>query len=94
MNSDCGLPRGSVVKNPPANAGNLGSTPGWGRCPGEGNGNTFQSSCRKIARTGAWQAIPWALRVRCDLATGQQQRDCKIAGLQKALNTFLSKNYF
>ena len=31
-----------VVKNPPANAGNvrdMGSTPGLGKFPGEGNGN-------------------------------------------------------
>ena len=36
-----GFPGGSVVKNPPArsgDAGDLGSTPGSGRCPGEGNG--------------------------------------------------------
>ena len=26
-----GLPGGSVVKNPPANAGDLGLIPGWGR---------------------------------------------------------------
>ena len=30
---------GSVVKNPPANAGNMGSISGSGRSPGEGNGN-------------------------------------------------------
>jgi len=82
-----------VVKNPPANAGNLGSTLGWGRCPGEGNGQQIQSSCRKIAWTGAWQAIPWAFRVRCDLATTQRQSDCKTVGLQKALNAFFNKNY-
>ena len=34
-----GLPGGSVVKNPPANAGNEGSIPGLGRSPGERNGN-------------------------------------------------------
>ena len=33
------IPDGPVVKNPPANAGNVGSVPGWGRSPGEGNGN-------------------------------------------------------
>ena len=36
-----GFPSGSTVKNSPADAGNLGSIPGWGRCPGEGNGNPF-----------------------------------------------------
>ena len=30
---------GLVVKNPPANAGHMGSIPGLGRSPGEGNVN-------------------------------------------------------
>ena len=34
-----GLPGGSVVKNPPADAGDVGLTPGSERSPGEGNGN-------------------------------------------------------
>ena len=34
-----------VVKNPPANAGDPGLIPGWGRHPGEGNGNPLQYSC-------------------------------------------------
>ena len=29
----------------PANAGDMGSIPGLGRCPGEGNGNPLQYSC-------------------------------------------------
>ena len=37
--SSMGFPGDSVVKNPPANAGDLGSTPGLGRSPGKGNGN-------------------------------------------------------
>ena len=36
---------GSVIKNPPANAGDAGSTPGSGRSPGEGNGNPLQYCC-------------------------------------------------
>ena len=38
---------GSVVKNPPANAGDIRdpvSIPGLGRSPGEGNGNLLQNS--------------------------------------------------
>ena len=35
----------SVVKNPAANAGDVGSFPGLGRSPGEGNGNPLQHSC-------------------------------------------------
>ena len=34
-----------MVKDPPANAGDVGSTPGWGRSPGEGSGNPLQCSC-------------------------------------------------
>ena len=37
-----------MVKNPPANAGDtrdMGSIPGLGRAPGEGNGNPLQYSC-------------------------------------------------
>ena len=33
-----GFPGGSVVKNPPANAGDESSIPGTGRYPKEGNG--------------------------------------------------------
>ena len=36
---------GSVVKNPPANAGNMDLIFGSGRTPGEGNGNPFQYCC-------------------------------------------------
>ena len=53
----CFLPRGSVIKNLPANAGDMGSIPGLGRFSGEGNGNPLQYSClgNPIDR-GAWQA--------------------------------------
>ena len=34
-----------MVKNLSANAGDLGSIPGSGRYPGEGNGNPHQYSC-------------------------------------------------
>ena len=37
-----------MVKNPPANAGDVGDTdsiPGSGRSPGGGNGNPVQYSC-------------------------------------------------
>ena len=33
------FPGGSMVKNPPANAQDVGLIPGLGRSPGEGNGN-------------------------------------------------------
>ena len=37
-----GFSSGSVVKNPPANAGDMGLISGWGRFAGEGNDNLFQ----------------------------------------------------
>ena len=40
-----GLPGGSVVKNPPTNAGDIDLIPGLGRSPREGNGNPLQYSC-------------------------------------------------
>ena len=40
-----GFPGGSAVKNPPANAGDMGWIPGSERSPEEGNGNLFQDSC-------------------------------------------------
>ena len=39
------LPRSPVVKNPPANAEDLGSIPGLGRYPEGENGNPLQYSC-------------------------------------------------
>ena len=55
-----GFPGGSVVKNPPAHAGDTGDVgliPGLGRSPGKGNGNSLQYSCLKNAMdTGACRA--------------------------------------
>ena len=44
------FPDGSMVKNPPANAGDAVSIPGSGRSLGEGNGNPLHIL--------AWE-IPW-----------------------------------
>ena len=49
---------GSVVKIPPASAGDMGSTPGPGRFPGGRNGNPLQYSCQEYPMNkGAFQAI-------------------------------------
>ena len=46
-----------MVRNSPASARDLGSIPGSGRSPGEGNGNPLQSSClENSVDSGAWQA--------------------------------------
>ena len=46
------FPGGSVVKNPPANAGDAGSIPGLGRSSGEGNLEAIHSGIL------AWE-FPW-----------------------------------
>ena len=57
-----------TVKNQPAKWGDLGSVPGWGRSPGEGNGNPLQYSHPRIP----WTEKPGGLQsmgpqgVRCD----------------------------
>ena len=52
-----GFPGGSEVKNSPVNAGDMGSIPGSGGSPGEGNGNPLQCSCLGNLKDGeAWQA--------------------------------------
>ena len=49
---------GSVVKNSPANAGDVGLIPESGRSPGEGNGNPLQYSCQENPKDrGDWRAI-------------------------------------
>ena len=55
--NNLGFPGGSVVKNPPADAGDMGSVLGSGRSSGEGNGNPLQYSCLENPMDrGGWQA--------------------------------------
>ena len=52
-----GFPGGSEDKASACNAGDLGSIPGLGRSPGEGNSNPLQYSCLENPMDrGAWQA--------------------------------------
>ena len=56
------FPGGSVVKNPPVNAGHAGSIPGWGRFPGEGKSNQLQYSCTENSVDGGdWWATVHAV---------------------------------
>ena len=49
---------GSEVKASAYNAGDLGSIPGSGRSPGEGDGNPLQYSCLENSMDrGAWRAM-------------------------------------
>ena len=57
-----------MVKNPLANAGDLGSIPGLGRFSGEGNGNSLQYSClENFKDKGAWQATVHGVTKESDL---------------------------
>ena len=57
-----GFPRSSVVKESDCDVGDLGSTPGLGRSPGEGNSNPLQYSCLENPMDrGAWQAIVYGV---------------------------------
>ena len=57
------VPGDLVVKNPPANARDVGLIPGLGKSPGERNGNSLQYSYYILSYlgnptdTGAWWAI-------------------------------------
>ena len=67
------LPGSSVLKNPPASAGDMGDVgliPGLGRSPGGGRGNPLQYSCLEVP----WTEEPGmgSQRVVYDLATKQQ----------------------
>ena len=50
-----GFPDGTVVENPPAHAGDMGSIPGSRRSAGVGNGYPLQYSCLEDSTDrGAW----------------------------------------
>ena len=63
-----GFTDGSVVRNPPANVGDVVSVPGSGRSPGEGNGNPLQYSCLgNLMNSGAWRATVHGIRKESDM---------------------------
>ena len=65
------VPYSSIGKESACNAGDLGSIPGSGRSPGEGNSNPLQySGLENPMDRGAWQATVHGItRVGHDLAT-------------------------
>ena len=54
-----GFPDGSVIKNPPASAGVMGSIPKLERSPRGGNGNLLQYSYlgNLVDRGGRWATV-------------------------------------
>ena len=68
-----------VVKDPPANAGDMTDTssiPGSGRSPGRGHGNPLQYFCleNSMDRRAWWSTVPGSQRVRYDLVTERIHR--------------------
>ena len=63
QNIACGwLSRCLSGKGSTCNTGDVGSTPGSGRSPGEGNGNPLQHSCLENAMNrGAWWATVYGV---------------------------------
>ena len=72
-----GFPLSSVGKESAYNAGELGSIPGLGRSPGEGNGNPLQYSClENPMERGAWKAtVHGVTRVGHNLANKERERE-------------------
>ena len=76
-----------MVKNPPANAGDvrtMGSIPGLGRCPGEGNGNPFKNSCLENPMDRRARQAPW----------GNKELDMTEHACKQALSLWPSKGTF
>ena len=59
-----------MVKESACNAGELGSIPGSGKSPGEGNGNPLQCSCLGIPmdREAWWAIVHEATKSRTQLS--------------------------
>ena len=63
-----GFHGGLDSKESACNAGDLGSIPGLGRSPGEGNGNPLQYSCLENPMVrGAWWAIVYGVAKELDM---------------------------
>ena len=73
LNTYKGFLGDSVVKNLPANAGDVSSIPELGRSPGEGNGNPLQYSCLGNPDRGDWWATVHGISKKPDTKTVQQQ---------------------
>ena len=69
-----GFTGGSVIKNPPANAGDVGLSPDSGRSPRAGNDNPLQCFCLENAMDrGAWWATVHRITKSRTQLSNQQQ---------------------
>ena len=84
------FPGGSEVKASACNAGDLGSVPGLGRSPGEGNGNPLLYSCLEnpMDRGAWWATVPGVAKSRARLS------DLTFTLLWSNILTYLGSHYF
>ena len=84
-------PGGSVIKNSPGNAGDVGFIPGLERSPGKGSGNPFQYSCLMGSqKSPAWLSnlTTWTLGIRQDFMKQKVERI--LCGLSQENNIFVT----
>ena len=89
VNIYLGFPGGPVVKNPPANAGDVGSIPGFGRSPGVENGNPIQGFLGLQTHCGQWLQ-PWNLKM---LAPWNKSYDKPRKHIKKQRHHFANKGH-
>ena len=78
-----------MVKNLPASAGDLGSIPGSGRSPEEGNGGPLQYSCQgNLMDRGAWWATVHGVTKELDMT---ERLDNKANSCQWVTRTICDK---
>ena len=79
------LPRGAVVKNPPANSGDTGLILGLGRSLGVENGNPLQYSC--LDRRAWWATV---YEVSESDMTQQLKQQHRVSDSEKPTSHYLS----
>ena len=69
-NRPVGLPDSSVGKESACNTGYTGLIHGWGRSPGEGNGNPLQYSCQEnpMDRRAWWATVHGVAKSQIELS--------------------------
>ena len=73
VNIFLGFPSSTDGKESACNAGDSGSIPGWGRSPGEWNGNPLQYSCleNSVDRGAWWATVHGVAKSQHDWATNR-----------------------